>query len=108
MDAQNAFADSTSAAVHIYVFVHVSLAEWPDWSHVYHSHCQHCALRRDADLDDCTLQAVAALGLRAADWPEEVEGTYMRMDVPHIVPDLLTWLEGQKPGMHNIDHAAAL
>lgn len=45
------------------------------------------------------LQAVAALGLRAADWPEEVEGTYMRMDVPHIVPNLLTWLEGQKPGV---------
>lgn len=45
-----------------------------------------------------SLQAVAKTGLRPAEWPEEVEGTYLRMDVPHIVPHLLKWLEGQKPG----------
>ncbi|KAL0017739.1 hypothetical protein WJX77_009495 [Trebouxia sp. C0004] len=47
------------------------------------------------------LQAVAEAGLRGADWPEEVEGTYLRMDVPHIVPHLLSWLEQQKPGVTN-------
>ena len=44
------------------------------------------------------MQAVVEAGLRGADWPEEVEGTYLRMDVPHIVPHLLSWLEQQKPG----------
>ena len=38
------------------------------------------------------------VGLRAPDWPEEVEGTYLRMDVPLIVPALLQWLEGQQAG----------
>lgn len=44
------------------------------------------------------MQALAEAGLRGADWPEEVEGTYLRMDVPHVVPHLLSWLEQQKPG----------
>ncbi len=44
------------------------------------------------------MQAVVEAGLRGADWPEEVEGTYLRMDVPHVVPHLLSWLEQQKPG----------
>ncbi len=48
------------------------------------------------------------MGLRAADWPEEVEGTYLRMDVPHIVPHLLNWLEGQKPGTSPPLHACTL
>ena len=47
-----------------------------------------------------SVQAAVDLGLRASDWPEEVEGTYLRMDVPLIVPALLQWLEGQQAGRH--------
>ena len=39
------------------------------------------------------------MGLRPPEWPQEVEGTFLRMDVPHIVPHLLTWLESQRPGV---------
>lgn len=44
------------------------------------------------------MQDVANLGLRAPDWPESVEGTYLRIDIPLIVPVLLKWLEGQETG----------
>ena len=44
------------------------------------------------------MQNVANLGLRAPDWPETVEGTYLRIDIPLIVPVLLDWLESQQTG----------
>lgn len=44
------------------------------------------------------MQEVANLGLRAPDWPETVEGTYLRIDIPLIVPVLSNWLEGQQTG----------
>ena len=55
------------------------------------------------------MQAVANAGLRAADWPEEVEGTYLRMDIPGIVPRLLQQLEQHKPGLGSrINHELVL
>lgn len=44
------------------------------------------------------LQGVANLELRAPDWPESVEGTYLRIDIPLIVPLLLKWMETQETG----------
>ena len=44
------------------------------------------------------MQEVPKLGLRPPDWPEFVEGTYLRIDIPLIVPFLLDWLEGQQTG----------
>lgn len=44
-------------------------------------------------------QAVADKGLREPDWPLEMEGIYMRLDIPKIVPHLMKQLEDHKPGM---------
>ena len=45
------------------------------------------------------MQAVAQAGLRDPGWPEEVEGTYLRMDIPGIVPHLLQQLDQHRPGL---------
>ena len=44
------------------------------------------------------MQGIANLGLQAPKWPESVEGTYLRIDIPLIVPLLLKWMEGQQTG----------
>ena len=44
------------------------------------------------------MQDVTKVGLRPPDWPETVEGTYLRIDIPVIVPVLLRWLERRHPG----------
>ena len=44
------------------------------------------------------VQAVADRGLRDAKWVEDVEGTYMRLDIPLIMPHLLEQLEERQLG----------
>ncbi|KAL3162680.1 hypothetical protein ABBQ38_008725 [Trebouxia sp. C0009 RCD-2024] len=44
------------------------------------------------------LQRVVDKGLRDSKWIRDVEGTYMRLDIPVIMPHLLKQLEERKPG----------
>lgn len=48
------------------------------------------------------MQAVADKGLRDKDWPLEMEGIYMRLDIPLIVPHLMRQLEDHIPGVTTI------
>ncbi len=45
------------------------------------------------------MQDVADRGLRTQKWVTDVEGTYMRLDIPLIMPHLLDQLEDRKLGM---------
>ncbi len=51
----------------------------------------------NADCDDM-LQNVVDRGLRDQKWYDDVEGTYMRLDIPLIMPHLLNQLEERKQG----------
>lgn len=53
-------------------------------------------------MSEHVVQAVADAGLRSRDWPEEVEGTYLRMDIPAIVPHLLQQLEHHRPASNGL------
>ena len=44
------------------------------------------------------MQRVVDKGVRDAKWLRDVEGTYMRLDIPHIMPHLLKQLEERKQG----------
>lgn len=44
------------------------------------------------------MQRVVDKGVRDAKWLQDVEGTYMRLDIPRIVPHLLEQLEERKEG----------
>lgn len=44
------------------------------------------------------MQRVVEKGARDAKWLKDVEGTYMRLDIPHIMPHLLEQLEERKQG----------
>ncbi len=44
------------------------------------------------------LQNVVDRGLRDQKWYDDVEGTYMRLDIPLIMPHLLKQLEERKQG----------
>ena len=48
------------------------------------------------------VQAVADRGLRDAKWVEDVEGTYMRLDIPLIMPHLLDQLEERQLGEQSL------
>lgn len=52
---------------------------------------------QNADCDH-VLQDVVNRGLRDQKWYEDVEGTYMRLDIPLIMPHLLKQLEERKQG----------
>ena len=55
------------------------------------------------------MQAAAEAGSRAPDWPGQVEGTYLRMDIPGIVPHLLQQLDQHRPGLGDrINHELVL
>ena len=43
-------------------------------------------------------------GLRSQKWFDDVEGTYMRLDIPHIMPHLLAQLEDRKLGEQLLLH----
>lgn len=46
------------------------------------------------------LQAVKDQGLKEPDWPNfDLEGVYMRLDIPRIFPRLMKQLEYHKPGI---------
>lgn len=45
------------------------------------------------------LQRVVDKGVRDQKWVQDVEGTYMRLDIPHIMPHLLNQLEERKQGL---------
>ncbi len=51
----------------------------------------------NADCDDM-LQNVVDRGLRDQKWYDDVEGTYMRLDITLIMPHLLNQLEERKQG----------
>ncbi len=59
---------------------------------------------------DCAeiLQNVVDQGLRDQKWYEAVEGTYMRLDIPLIMPHLLKQLEERKQGERSLLTAALL
>ena len=44
------------------------------------------------------MQRVVDKGVREQKWLQDVEGTYMRLDIPHIMPHLLNQLEERKQG----------
>ena len=44
------------------------------------------------------MQRVVDKGVRDVNWLKNVEGTYMRLDIPHIMPHLLQQLEERKQG----------
>ena len=44
------------------------------------------------------MQRVVDKGVRDSKWLQDVEGTYMRLDIPIIMPHLLKQLEEHKPG----------
>lgn len=57
------------------------------------------SLLQNADREDI-LQDVVNRGLRDQKWYEDVDGTYMRLDIPLIMPHLLKQLEDRKQGEH--------
>jgi len=59
---------------------------------------------------DCAemLQNVVDRGLRDQKWYEAVDGTYMRLDIPLIMPHLLKQLEERKQGERSLLTAALL
>jgi hypothetical protein len=54
------------------------------------------------------LQNVVDRGLRDQKWYEAVDGTYMRLDIPLIMPHLLKQLEERKQGERSLLTAALL
>lgn len=54
----------------------------------------------------CCVQRVVDKGVRDAKWIKAVEGTYMRLDIPHIMPHLMKQLEERKKGqlLHKSTH----
>ena len=59
--------------------------------------CHFCILRT------VLLQRVVNKGVRDQQWFTDVEGTYMRLDIPLIVPQLLKQLEDRKLGKQSDD-----
>ena len=54
----------------------------------------------------CCMQRVVDKGTRDTKWIKTGEGTYMRLDIPHIMPHLLKQLEERKKGqlLHKKTH----
>ena len=44
------------------------------------------------------MQRIVDKGLRDDKWHRDVEGTYMRLDIPQIMPHLLSQLEERRQG----------
>ncbi len=69
--------------------------------------CVATCLAPNADCAEI-LQNVVDQGLRDQKWYEAVEGTYMRLDIPLIMPHLLKQLEERKQGERSLLTAALL
>ena len=55
------------------------------------------------------MQAAADAGLRKPHWPAQVEGTYLRMDIPAILPRLLQQLNQHRPELSgSLNHELVL
>lgn len=69
--------------------------------------CVATCLAPNADCAEI-LQNVVDQGLRDQKWYEAVDGTYMRLDIPLIMPHLLKQLEERKQGERSLLMAALL